>query len=56
MNPGPGILYYQISSDSRDVSVVDGIDSGPVKDIHAEEAVYVRLSVCTPVMQPPRSQ
>ena len=41
MNHGPGILYYQISSNGRDVSVVDGIDSGQGKGYPAEEAVYV---------------
>ena len=41
MNVGPGILYYQISSNGRDVSVVDGIDSGQGKGYPAEEAVYV---------------
>ena len=43
MNHGPGILYYQLSSNGRDVSVVDGIDSGQGKAYPPEEAVYTSV-------------
>ena len=43
LNHGPGILYYQISSNGRDVSVVDGIDSGEGKGYSAQEEVYTAV-------------
>lgn len=43
MNHGPGILYYQLSSNGRDVSVVDGIDSGQGKAYPSDEAIYTAV-------------
>jgi len=40
INHGPGILFYQISSNIEDVSVVDGIDSGQGKAYATDEGVY----------------
>ena len=38
-NHGPGILYYQISSNGIDSGVVDGIDSGQGKGYEPTEKV-----------------
>jgi len=40
INHGPGILYYQISSNGQDVAVTDGIDSGQGKAYQPQESVY----------------
>jgi len=43
INHGAGILYYQISSNGIDISVVDGIDSGQAKIYSPEEGVYTSV-------------
>jgi hypothetical protein len=43
INHGAGILYYQISSNGIDLSVVDGIDSGQAKIYSPEEGVYTSV-------------
>ena len=43
INHGPGVLYYQISSNGSDVSVVDGIDSGQGKVYQPQEGVYTAI-------------
>jgi hypothetical protein len=40
LNHGPGIIYYQISSNGSDLGVVDGIDSGQGKVFQPQEGVY----------------
>ena len=43
VNHGPGILYYQISSNGRDVSVIDGLDSGQAKAYQTTEGIYTAI-------------
>lgn len=40
LNHGPGIIYYQISSNGIDFGEVDGIDSGQGKVFQPQESVY----------------
>ncbi len=40
MNHGPGIIYYQISSNGSDLGVVDGIESGQGRSFQPQESVY----------------
>lgn len=43
VNHGAGILYYQLSSNGIDVSVVDGIDSGQAKIFTPDEGIYTMV-------------
>ncbi len=43
VNHGPGVLYYQISSNGIDVSVIDGLDSGQGKSYQTNEGVCVAI-------------
>ncbi len=43
INHGPGVLYYQISSNGVDVSVIDGLDSGQGKAYQTNEGVCVAI-------------
>jgi hypothetical protein len=43
MNHGPGIVYYQLSSNGYDFGSVDGIDSGQGKAYAADESVYTAI-------------
>jgi hypothetical protein len=43
VNHGAGILYYQISSNGIDISVVDGIDSGQAKIFSPDEGIYTQI-------------
>jgi hypothetical protein len=40
INHGPGIIYYQISSNGNDLGVVDGVESGQGKIFQPQESVY----------------
>jgi hypothetical protein len=43
MNHGPGIVYYQISSNGYDFGAVDGIDAGQGKAFASNESVYAAI-------------
>ena len=43
LNYGPGILYYQISSNGRDISVVDGIDPSQDKGYAVHDGIYIAV-------------
>lgn len=43
INHGPGVLYYQISSNGTDVSVIDGLDSGQAKSYQTNEGVCTSI-------------
>lgn len=43
INHGPGVLYYQISSNGIDVSVIDGLDSGQAKSYQTNEGVCTAI-------------
>lgn len=43
VNHGPGVLYYQISSNGVDISVVDGIDSGQGKAYQTDEGICTAI-------------
>lgn len=43
VNHGPGVLYYQISSNGIDVSVIDGLDSGQAKAFQTDEGICTAI-------------
>ncbi len=43
VNHGPGVLYYQISSNGVDVSVIDGLDSGQGKAYQTNEGICAAI-------------
>lgn len=43
INHGPGVLYYQVSSNGVDISVIDGLDSGQAKSYQTNEGVCTAI-------------